>query len=287
MYQQYVTHRNRTAIILIIDGSVSMRARMRINNMRMPMSEVAALVSNFIIDELLERARRNGKIRNYYDIAAICYSGDGVESLLPSDGLISIDRLAEHVPQPRKYVVEQKTPEGRAVYADFILHPWVEPKAKGDTPMYYALVTAKDMVERWCDDPDNHDSFPPLIIHISNGDASDSSEEELLDIAKRITDTHTNDGNTLLVNLHLSPTSEVDDFTLIFPSEATFHSDDPDRILLYKMSSVIPRSLEPTIYDMLHQRYRGPYRAVAFNASVCEILSIINIGSASRSGFRY
>lgn len=100
MYQQFVTHRNRTAIILVIDGSVSMKGRMRINSQPMPMSEVAAMVANFIIDELVERARRNKRVRNYYDIAAIGYSGDGIESLLPGDGsgLISVERLAEYMP---------------------------------------------------------------------------------------------------------------------------------------------------------------------------------------------
>ena len=272
MYQQFVTHRNRTAIILVIDGSVSMKGRMRINSQPMPMSEVAAMVANFIIDELVERARRNKRVRNYYDIAAIGYSGDGIESLLPGDGdgFISVERLAEYMPQPRTYVVEQKTPEGVSVYAHFLLHSWIEPKAKGCTPMYDALVTVKDMVEEWCNNIDNHDSFPPLV----------------LDIAKRITATHTNDGNTLFVNLYLSPSNEDDDFSLIFPSETIFHSNDPDKRILFKMSSVVPKSLEPVIYDMLHQRYRGPYRAVAFNASVCEILSIINIGSSSVNDFK-
>lgn len=288
MYQQHVTHRNRTAVILVIDCSVSMKARTHINDMPIAMSEAAAMVSNFIIDELIERARRNDKVRNYYDIAVIGYSGDGVESLLPmsGDGFVSIDRLAEHAPQPKTYVVEQKTPEGVPVYAHFLLHPWVEPKATGDTPMYNALVTVKKLVEAWCNDRDNRDSFPPLVLHISNGDCSDADEQELLDIAKGITDTHTEDGNTLFVNLHLSPTNETNDFCNIFPSEATFHSKDPDRITLFKMSSVIPKSLEPAIYDMLHQRYRWPYRAVAFNTSVCEILSIINIGSESINDFQ-
>ncbi len=288
MYQQHITHRNRTAVILVIDCSVSMKARTRINNLPITMSELAAMVSNFIIDELIERARRNDKVRNYYDIAVIGYSGDGVESLLPidSDGLVSIDRLAEYAPQPTTYVIEQKTPERIPVYAHFHLHPWIEPKATGDTPMYNALVTVKELVEAWCADPDNHDSFPPLVLHISNGDCSDADEADLLDISKRITDTHTTDGNTLFVNLHLSPTNEENDFCNIFPSEATFHSNDPDRKIFFKMSSVIPKSLEPAIYDMLHQRYRGPYRAVAFNTSVCEILSIINIGSASINDFR-
>lgn len=111
MYQQHVTHRNRTAVILVIDCSVSMKARTHINDMPIAMSEAAAMVSNFIIDELIERARRNDKVRNYYDIAVIGYSGDGVESLLPmsGDGFVSIDRLAEHAPQPKTYVVEQNT----------------------------------------------------------------------------------------------------------------------------------------------------------------------------------
>ena len=281
MYQQYITHRNRAAIIIVIDCSVSMKKWTTINTMPITKASAAAIVANFIVDELLERATRNHEVRNYYDVAIIGYSGKGVESLLPGNGFIAIDRLAEFAPQPKTFFIEQTTPEGQIINAPFTLHPWVEPIATGVTPMYDALVEVKDMVTAWCANSDNRDSFPPIVFHISDGDCSDADEHELIEISQLITKTGTRDGNTLFINVHLSSTDEVDDFCEVFPSEATFYTPDADRMTLFRMSSVIPESLEPTIKDMLHPKYEGPYRAVAFNATVCELLSVINIGSES------
>lgn len=283
MYQKLISHRNRAAIVILIDGSVSMKKWTKIKEMPIRKSEVAAMVANFIIDELLVRATRNHEVRNYYDIAAIGYSGNGIESLLPGDGdgFTAIDRLAEYTPQLKHHFIDHKTPDNRYINASFMLHPWVEPTAVGSTPMYDALVHVKDLVSQWCANPDNQDSFPPLVFHITDGDCGDACDNDMLDIAERLTNTHTNDGNTLFINVHLSSSDDSGNYCEIFPAEKTFYTDDPDRMLLFRMSSAIPKSLEPAISDMLHRRYRGTYRAVAFNASVCEILSVINIGSES------
>lgn len=288
MYQQQINHINRTAIVLVVDCSLSMKKMTSINTMRRPRAEAAALVCNYIIDELLERATRFDTVRNYYDIAAIGYSGEGIVSLLPGDGkgFVAINRLAEMAPQPTTTYVEHRTPEGETIEVPFVLHPWVTPTATGATPMYEALVEVRDMVKAWCEHPDNRDSFPPIVFHITDGTASDASESELIDIAQRITKTSTRDGNTLFINVHLSSTDRTDAFCEVFPSEATFHTDDPERLLLYRMSSVIPQRMEPQIADMLHPIYKGPYRAVAFNTTVYEILSIISIGSESINAIR-
>lgn len=289
MYQQYITHRNRAAIVIVIDRSLSMKKLTTINTMPLSKAEAASYVANFIIDELLIRATRNHKVRNYYDVAVIGYSGNGVESLLPGSdgGFISIDRLAEYCPQPETIYIEQAMPDGESIRAPFTLHPWVRPSASGTTPMYDALVTVKDLVGAWCTHTDNRDSFPPLIFHIADGDCSDADDAALIDIAQRITKTSTRDGNTLLINVHLSSTDEVDEFCEVFPAENTFFTKEPERMMLYRMSSTIPECMEPVIKDMLHPRSKGPYRAVAFNASVCELLSIINIGSESINSIKY
>ena len=289
MYQQQITHLNRTAIVIALDCSVSMKKWTTINSMPIRKSEAAALVTNFIIDELLGRATRNHKVRDYYDIAVIGYSSNGVESLLPcsDEGFVPITKLAEVAPQPKTIYIDQTMPDGHIMSAPFTLHPWVEPKAMGTTPMYDALVEVKSLVEEWCANPDNYNSFPPLVFHISDGDCSDADDRELIDISQRITKTRTRDGHTLFVNVHLSSTDEVDEYCEVFPSEATFYTNDPDRMTLFRMSSVIPEALEPAIREMLHPKYPGPYRAVAFNATVCELLSVINIGSESINRVKY
>jgi hypothetical protein len=57
--------------------------------------------------------------------------------------------------------------------------------------------------------------------------------------------------------------------------------------MLFDMSSSIPPCLEPLIDEIIQLEGRGPYRAMAFNASPMELFAVMNIGSESvRSNLR-
>lgn len=79
---------NRIAIILAIDGSgIRMAEKIRFRNRQMTKAEVVATITNGMLFELIERARRSDGVRDYYDIAVIGYSGDDeVYSLLRAAG---------------------------------------------------------------------------------------------------------------------------------------------------------------------------------------------------------
>ena len=96
MYTQSITRTHRTAIILAIDGSGSMAEKIRFRNRQMTKAEAVATITNDMLFELIERARRSDGVRDYYDIAVIGYSGDDeVYSLLPGGReLISVAELA-------------------------------------------------------------------------------------------------------------------------------------------------------------------------------------------------
>ncbi len=84
MYSKPITHLNRGAIVIAVDCSMSMQEHTFLNNISMSKIEAVAVVCNYLIDELLERATRHGEVRNYYDIAVLGYSGDEIQSLLPT-----------------------------------------------------------------------------------------------------------------------------------------------------------------------------------------------------------
>jgi uncharacterized protein YegL len=150
--------------------------------------------------------------------------------------------------------------------------------------MYEALTALHAMVEEWCSRSENYHSFPPVVINITDGECNDASAEDMVTIAQSIKDTHTADGHTLFINVHLSTLDELTSSEL-FPAESAFHTEDCYRQMLFDMSSSIPQSLEPLIADVIQSWEMGPYRAVAFNASPIELFSILNIGSES-IGFR-
>lgn len=277
MYEQRITRTHRTAIILVVDCSTSMQEITTINNLVMSKSEAIAFACNYLIDELMALATRYDGLRDYYDIAIIGYSGDGIESLLPAEGFHSIAHLATIAPEMRDYTFICKDAIEEDCSTTYSIRPWIDAKATGATPMFESLTVVADLVERWCNEPANRQSFPPMVFNISDGEPTDATIDEMISIAERIKSTSTKDGNTLLFNIHLGANTVQRPVT--FPREYNYTSECPHQNMLFRMSSILPKSLESAIEGQRAEQ--GPYRCVAFNASFGELMSILNIGSES------
>ena len=76
MYTQSSTRRHRTAVLLAIDGAGAMAEEIRFRGLTSTKAEAVATITNGLLFELIERARRSDGIRDYYDIAVVGYSGD-------------------------------------------------------------------------------------------------------------------------------------------------------------------------------------------------------------------
>lgn len=280
MYSKPITHIHRTAFVLLVDCSTSMRERTSFNTMPLSKADAVALVCNFLLDELLERATRGQEVRNYYDIAVLGYADTKVWSLLPNEGedFIPINRLAKIAPEPVSRCFDQSI-DGGTTSAYFTLRPWLTPKAEGNTPMHMALTHAYMLIDKWCEKPENRDSFPPIVFNITDGNATDAQPQELINIANCIKNTKTEDGNTLLINVRLG--DMYSDTSMIFPSDCTLYDSAERQSTLFNMSSVLPRSFEPYIATIINHKDAGPYRGLALNASPGELLSILNIGTES------
>ena len=90
--------------------------------------------------------------------------------------------------------------------------------------MYELLLCVTDMVERWCREPQNRQSFPPVIFNITDGEATDATPEMVLRAAENLKAVATEDGNVLLVNIHLS--SEPSAKALLFPQPDELSEED-------------------------------------------------------------
>jgi hypothetical protein len=248
------------------------------NNQTMQKSEAVAIVCNFILDELLERATRQDEVRNYYDIAVVGYANRDIIPIIPEycDRFASISELAQAAPRikTRHLDGDDMCPE-----SGFVLRNWIKPISQGKTPMHTALTYIYTLVDKWCSRPENQDSFPPIIFNITDGEASDATTNELIDISRQIQQTGTTDGNTLLINILLS--HSADDECEIFPSDIGFYSDSEQRMTLFRMSSIMPKSMEPLVECLRTAESRPPYRGTAFNVTPDKLLAILNIGSES------
>ncbi len=156
---------------------------------------------------------------------------------------------------------------------------WITPNAAGETPMYALLCRVHDLVKEWCSDPRNRESFPPVVFHITDGEASDSTPDDLREICRAIREEGTNDGKTLLLNCHLS--SNMLDPGILFPSGIEELNESCYARLLYDCSSELPELFEQEICNRKGNTKRGPFRGMSYNCSPLELITLLNIGSIS------
>ena len=281
MYTQSITRTHRTAIILAIDGSGSMAEKIRFRNRQMTKAEAVATITNGMLFELIERARRSDGVRDYYDIAVIGYSGDDeVYSLLPGGReVISVAELAAEEPPLKTEVVEYRLPDGSNALREISTPAWVEPEAAGQTPMCAALRRVRDIAAAWCADPAHAESFPPMVFNITDGEATDCDNEELRTVCDQIKALGTVDGNVLLINIHIAAGDT--ERPVFFPEAHEARYTNRYASLLYDCSSEMPAVFNEAIREAKGPGAIPPFRGMSYNASAAQLVAMLNIGSIS------
>ena len=284
MYTQEITRRHRAAFVLVLDQSGSMQERIRLGRMNLTRAEAVTLMANALITELIDRCRRTDSLRNYYDIAVVGYANDEVEMLLGKNGFISIDELAAMTPEKSDIAIEEELPDGSSAMVTHSVMQWLRPRAEGKTPMYEAMLRVRDLVSKWCAEPNNRESFPPIVINITDGESSDCDDRELYDVCSQIRRTATEDGNTLLLNIHISSNNTIP--SMVFPMAEELVTADHYARTLAECSSIMPDVFNQAICQMKGTGATPPFFGMGYNASIIELLSIINIGSRSVSNMQ-
>ncbi len=280
MYSASITRLHPTAFILLVDQSGSMAERIVFGGVNTTKARAVSLVAASFIDELLYRVRREGGPRDYYDIAALGYSGDGVRSLLsPAGEFTTPSRLGASEVRRERISRERLLPSGRSVMAVTEQNVWFEERATGSTPMCAALREGLSLAARWCSHKRNRASYPPSVINITDGEASDGGADDVRSIAEAIRATGTDDGHTILMNIHLARSGE-ETLPVLFPSS-------PDELpahryarLLWDISSEMPESYDDVICS-LRQGAAPTFRAVGWGCHIGGVAAMMNIGSVN------
>ena len=134
MYTRQISRASRTAFIIALDLSGSMSDdTLAIRDARTKADALSVIV-NELLNELIARARRSDRVRDYYDIAVIGYSGRGIEPLLSDEWFISVDRLERIQPEWRTITSETVDPNGGTMYTKVRRPYWIDPRPEGRTP---------------------------------------------------------------------------------------------------------------------------------------------------------
>lgn len=281
MYEKEITSRSRTAFVIAVDCSRSMSEETAMPDGRIvPKSWAVAEAVDRIVCELIMRARRDGTVRDYYDIALLGYSDNAVFPMIdPRRDFIPVSEMESYRPAQRSIHRDSILSNGEHVVRTELLDCWVTPRSEGDTPMFEAFSHINAIVSEWCRRPCNADSFPPVIFNVTDGEASDCDADELRSMAGQIKANRTSDGNALLINIHIS--SNRADVSMIFPADEQIAEGDRYARLLADCSSIMPAPFEEMIRSQRGDTARPPFRAMGYNASVTELVTMLNIGSRS------
>lgn len=277
MYRSRITRKNPTAVMILIDQSGSMEEKTVYSGRETTKARAVASIVNSLLSELVNRSRREEGVRDYFDIAVYGYRGSGVRSLLPNakDNIIPLSRLADSMLRTEEEKIERLMPDGTGTLSVVTKKIWIEPAAEGGTSMLAALEKVLRTAAKWCSDSGHRESYPPTIFNITDGEATDGSAKELLAAAEKIKALSTGDGNALLVNVHLS--SHFGDEPVIFPDSAEGLPYDRYARLLFGMSNPLPEAYSAA----MGLAGGASCRAMGYNASIVDLINIMNIGSIS------
>lgn len=238
-----------------------------------PKKKVLADAVNYYLNVLISQCekKKGDPPWQYYDLALIGYSTD--EHGNPEIGSVLAcppdqDELLR--PEIVSIVELNQTPLGSTeVNGEPILY-WYEPAAKHGTPMAAGLNYCRQLAEGWASV--NYRSVPPIVVHITDGEPSDQSDPEAA--ARALRSVHTEVGNTLLFNIHLS--SEDAPATLLPSSEAELPNEYAR--MLFRMSSELP-DFCVTMAQQNNLTVAPGARGMAFNTDATALLTLLNIGT--------
>ena len=270
-YTAELSRANPTCLLFLIDQSSSMSAPFSGQSDKPKAQGVADGVNRLLQNLVLKCAKSDG-IRDYFHVGVLGYGGRVGWALggpLAGQGVVPISAVAS---QPLR--VEQRARKvddgaGGLVEQKFKFPVWFEPTAGGKTPMCKAITLAGDALKEFIGRFPN--AFPPLVINISDGKATDGNPElPALDV-RRLS---TADGNVLFFNAHLSSANA---HPVEFPARESELPDTQARVL-FRMSSVLPPRLEAAARNEGYRLEAGA-RGFVFNADLVSVVRFLDVGT--------
>ena len=222
-----ISEAHPTAIVFVVDQSCSMSRGTALDNVEYDyISDLVAQGVNTQVQSFLQKCiAEDGAISHLYDIAVIGYGN----TVSPAwNGELS-DRDF-HSPMELLSHVKADTDQFR----------WVDAKDsdnRGRCDLAFEYVYK--MLEKWTSREENRFSYPPTVIHISDGDVKREYQKDFLLYAEKLKSLRTETGNVIVWNLSYFPV-RFKELVFLSGEELPAFTQFPGGLLLYEASSYLP-----------------------------------------------
>ena len=284
-YTADISRQNPACFLFLVDQSGSMTQALAGQPGQRKMDSAAAAI-NRILDTMVQRCSQGIEILEYFHIGVIGYFTDPrgnaeISSVLPETTLeqpfLTVSEVANVAVVEER---EVKVSDGAGGLVDVTQQVplWLLPFAQYGTPMCAALDVAHRALDNWIGQ--HSTSYPPIVINVSDGASSDGPPESH---AQQVMGLSTNDGNTLIFNVHLS---EVPATPIQYPDrEDILPQNDDYAGQMFRMSSILPESsrAQATVLDLpISDQSRG----YVFNADMTALVQFLDIGTRAASSLQ-
>jgi hypothetical protein len=240
----------------------------------MSKSQAMADAINRLLDTLVARCAKGEGVMRYFQVGVIGYGntvGPALGGSLKDRELVWIDEIADNPLRVEERRKKESDGAGGLVEVSVMFPVWFDPVADNGTPMCQALWLAHTILENWV--AQHPKSFPPVVINITDGESTDGDPYPA---SAAIRELETEDGNVLLLNLHLSSCRAPQVF---FPdSESGLAEQDKYAPLLFNMSSHLPAFMRSAARD-LGYTVSDTARGFVFNAEIQDAIQFLDIGT--------
>ncbi len=272
-YAAEISRTSPSCFLFIVDQSTSMSEEVPSGKgMKQKAAGVADNINHWLQELSIKCAKSDG-VRDYFHVGVIGYGrkvGPAFVGSIAGREMVPISEIAD---SPTK--IEEKTTTvhdgtGGLVEQKVKIPVWFQATADGGTPMCRATMEAQRILEEWVGQ--NPAGFPPIVIHITDGEATDGEPTERI---RSLTNLATADGNVLLFNIHLSANPNATPVS--FPDSANNLPDDYSKMLFETASPLTPtmRALAKEYGFKTTDKSRG----FVLNADMGLLAQAIDIGT--------
>jgi hypothetical protein len=270
-YSAEISRSNPSCFLFVVDQSGSMADPFGGEAGKRKADGVADALNRLLQNLVIKCAKAEG-VRDYYYIGVIGYGGQVGPALLGTLAGRELAPISEVAANPAR--IEERTKKvdddaGGLVEQKVKFPIWIDPVSNQGTPMRKAMTMAEATLKTFV--AAHPDSFPPIVIHITDGESTDGDPTEAM---RNVTGIQTSDGNVLLFNVHLSSN----------PSQPIAYPNSPDALpdkyarLLYDTASELTPFMQSVAREQGYSPEAGA-RGFVFNGDLALVIQSLDIGT--------